>query len=98
MIASYLAASTRHDATYHEATLGSKLVIAQREVLQTELTSYLDEIAALLEAAAVRSPELVIASGFDIAKDRRSLARSKGAVSHHDAVQAEPGAGEAGSS
>ncbi|WP_226377802.1 hypothetical protein [Citrifermentans bremense] len=85
MLQSYLAASAKHDAVYHESMLGSKLVIAEREVLQAQLVIQLDEIALLLEMAAVRNSEILVASGFDCAKERRGHARSK-------TVPAAPGA------
>lgn len=78
LISSYLTASEKHDAVFHEAVLGSKLVIAEREVLQVQITDYLDEIASDLEAAAVRNPDMLLASGFDLAKERRSRTRTKG--------------------
>lgn len=75
LLSSYLAASEKHDAVYHQAAYGSKLDIAERIVLQAQVTDYLDEIASVLEAAAIRSPEVLIASGFDLAKERRSGSR-----------------------
>lgn len=77
LIASYYAASDKHDAVYHEAVYGSRLVIAGREVLQAQITDYLDEIASLLEAAAVRNPDILLASGFDLGKERRVRTRVK---------------------
>ncbi|MBU5611438.1 hypothetical protein KOL99_00705 [Geomonas sp. Red51] len=67
-------------AKYHEvyqraASYASKLDIAEREVIQAQLIAYMDEIASVLEAAAVRNPEVLITSGFDLAKERRSIAR-----------------------
>jgi hypothetical protein len=77
LIAAYLAASEKHDAVYHEAIYGSILVIAQREALQEQIVTFLDEIASLLEAAAVRNPEVLLSSGFDLAKERRSSTRGR---------------------
>jgi hypothetical protein len=80
LLPSYLSVSERHDAVYHEALYGSKLLIAEREVLQAQTVNYLDEIAAVLEAAAVRNPEVLLSSGFDLAKEQRSNSRAKGAL------------------
>jgi hypothetical protein len=77
LLASYFAASEKHDAVYHEANFGSVLVIAERELLQAQLVNYLDEIAADLEAEAVRTPDMLISSGFDVAKERRGSTRKK---------------------
>ena len=72
LLASYMSASDKHNGVYHEACYGSVLVIAERELLQVQLVNYLDEIAADLEAEAVRAPDMLLSSGFDLAKDRRS--------------------------
>jgi hypothetical protein len=77
LISSYFSASDKHDVTYHEAVYGSKLVIAEREVLQAQIVNYLDEIASILEAAAVRSPDVLLGSGFGLAKERRRRTLSK---------------------
>ena len=77
LISSYCTASDKHDAVHHEAVYGSILVIAEREVLEKQIITLLDEIALLLEAAAVRNPELLLISGFDLTKERRSSARTK---------------------
>ncbi len=63
--------------------LGSKLVIAEREVLQAQLVIHLDEIASLLEMAAVRTPDILIASGFDLNKERRNHSRAKATAAAH---------------
>lgn len=70
----------KHDAAFHEATFRSILAIADRDVLQGQLVICLDEIASLLEAAAVRSPDILISTGFDLAKERRSSTRTKVAM------------------
>jgi len=75
LLQSYLSASEKHDAVYHQAIYGSKLDIAEREVLQAQATDYLDEIASILEAAAVRTPDILLSSGFDLGKERRSRPR-----------------------
>lgn len=93
LIPSYLAASEKHDNVFHEASYGSILVIAQREALQAQLINYLDEIAAVLEAAAVRIPDLLLSSGFDLAKERRGGSRTKPAL----IAAAESGTEHAGS-
>ncbi|MCM0083929.1 hypothetical protein L4X63_20305 [Geomonas sp. Red32] len=41
----------------------------------------LDEIASVLEGAAVRKPEILLSCGFDLTKERRKGTRSKGAAS-----------------
>jgi len=91
LISSYFSASDKHDAVYHEATYGSILVIAQRESLEAQLISFLDEIAAVLEAAAVRNPDMLLSSGFNLAKERRSSSRAKPAL-----IAVEAGAEQAG--
>ena len=93
LILAYFAASDSHDAVYHEAIYGSILVIAQREALQAQLVAFLDEIASVLEAAAIRIPDLLLSSGFDLAKERRNSVRTKPA----QAAAAEPGAEQTGS-
>jgi hypothetical protein len=75
LISSYLSVSDKHDATFHEASYGSKLMIAQRDALQAELVINLDEIASLLEAAAVRNPDLLLCTGFELGKERRGRSR-----------------------
>lgn len=89
LITSYLAVSEKHDAVYHEASYGSVLVIAQRELLQTQLVNYLDEIAADLEAEAVRNPGILLSSGFDLAKEHRGGARKKAALVATEVASAE---------
>jgi hypothetical protein len=94
LLTSYLATSDKHDAVYHAAGFGSVLDIAERELLQAQLVNYLDEIAADLEAEAVRNPEILLSSGFDLAKERRGNTRKKSAlavaegvdVEHHDST------------
>jgi hypothetical protein len=88
LIPSYLAASEKHDAKYHEALYCSKLDIAEREVLQAQLINYLDEIASILEAVAVRCPDVLLASGFDLAKERRSRTRTNAASTASEDSQA----------
>jgi len=77
LITSYLAASEKHETVYHEACYGSSLVITERELLQQQLINYLDEIAADLEAEAVRNPEILLFAGFDLAKERRGASTRK---------------------
>ena len=89
LIASYFAASDKHETVYHEASYGSSLVIAEREILQKQLINYLDEIAADLEAEAVRNPEIILSSGFDLAKDRRNSSRKKAPVIPAEAITGE---------
>jgi hypothetical protein len=71
LLTSYLTTSVKYDAVYHAASYGSVLDIAERELPQAQLINYLDEIAADLEAEAVRNPEMLLSSGFDLAKERR---------------------------
>lgn len=85
----YLAASEKYDAVYHQACYGSKLDIAERDVLQAQLILYLDEIALLLEAAALRTPDILLCSGFDLAKERRGSTRTKAATIAAQASAAE---------
>jgi len=89
LITAYFAASEKHDAVFHEAIYGSILMIAQREALQAELITYLDEIASVLEAATVRNPDLLLSSGFDLAKERRSSSRTKPTLSAAETASAE---------
>lgn len=93
LILLYFEASAKHDSTFHEALYRSILIIAQRDALQAQLIGYLDEIASVLEAAAVRTPDLLLATGFDLVKERRNGTRAKPAQ-----VTAEvPGAEQQGS-
>ncbi len=78
LMPSYLSTSDKHDAVYHESMHGSRLIISEREILQAQLIIQLDEIALVLEATAVRNPDVLLASGFDLTKDQRSSARAKG--------------------
>jgi hypothetical protein len=89
LILSYFAASDNHDAVYHEAIYGSILVIAQREALQAQLVAFLDEIASVLEGAAVRIPDLLLSTGFDLTKERRSSIRTKPALTDAEVSGAE---------
>lgn len=88
LLTAYLVASAKHDSVYHESMLGSKVVIAEREVLQGQLVIQLDEIASLLEMSAVRNPDILIASGFDLTKDKRSSSRGNAAAAARTATQA----------
>ena len=80
LLTSYLTASEKHDKVYQQACYGSTLDIAERELLQQQLIIYLDEIAADLEAAAVRNLEILLSSGFDLAKERRANSTRKKSV------------------
>ena len=73
----YLEASEQFDEIFHEAKHGSDLMLLQRDAVQRQIVEYLDEMAPFLEAGAVRNPELLINSGFDLAKERRSTSRTK---------------------
>ena len=85
----YFAASDKYNAVFHEASYGSSLVIAEREILQQQLINYLDEIVADLEAEAVRNPDILLSSGFDLAKERRSSNRKKATLSAAEATTGE---------
>jgi hypothetical protein len=61
----------------HLASDGSKTQMRERDRLIDEVTQLLDEIASLLESGAVRNPELLLNSGFSLAKERRGPNRSK---------------------
>jgi glycerol-3-phosphate O-acyltransferase len=89
LLTSYLSASDKYDAVYHQASYGSVLDIAERELLQKQLVNYLDEIAADLEAEAVRNPEMLLSSGFDLAKERRGNTRKKAALAGAEVTSAE---------
>ncbi|GFO70048.1 hypothetical protein GMLC_36270 [Geomonas limicola] len=92
----YLAASAKYDVLYHEALLRSTLSIAERDLLQAQVTLLLDEIAAYLEAAAVRNPEILIASGFTLAKELKGRTSTKVPASepaHHITESLDLGAG-----
>jgi len=81
LLTSYLATSEKHAAVYHTASFGSVLDIAERDLLQQQLVIYLGEIAADLEAEAFRNPEMLLSSGFDLAKERRGInSRKKAAL------------------
>lgn len=86
LLMSYFTASDRHDAVHHESHYRSVLVIAQRDLLQTQIVNYLDEIAADLEAEAVRNPALLVSSGFDLAKERRRSPRANAAKAASEAA------------
>ena len=89
LLSSYLATSVKHVAVYHAASFGSILDIAERDLLQAQLINYLDEIAADLEAEAVRNPEILLFSGFDLAKERRGVHRKKAAPAAAEVIAAE---------
>jgi hypothetical protein len=89
LLASYLTTSDKYDAVFHEASYGSVLDIAERDLLQKQLVIYLDEIAADLEAEAVRNPEMLLSSGFDLAKERRGNPRKKAAPAAAEVASAE---------
>jgi hypothetical protein len=77
LLPSYFSTSEKHDEVYHRAIYGSRLDIAERDLLQAQTTDYLDEIASILEAAAYRNPNMLLTSGFDLGKERRSHPRAK---------------------
>lgn len=75
VLALFFAAADKLDASYHEALLRSITAIAAREALEEEVIGYLDIIASLLEAAAVINPDILLTSGFNLAKERRARSR-----------------------
>jgi hypothetical protein len=78
LLESYFGASKKHDDAYHRAALyGSKLDIAERDILQAQNIEYLDEIAMILEGVAFYNPTILLTSGFELAKERRSHPRTK---------------------
>jgi hypothetical protein len=76
--APYEDASDQHDEAYHEALLGSIVARSRRDLLQVQIVGYLDEIAVTLEGAGYYDPEVLLVSGFDLAKERRGRPRQKG--------------------
>ncbi|WP_224981936.1 hypothetical protein [Geomonas agri] len=74
--------------------LGSRLVIVEREGLQAQLVMYLDQIAALLEMLAVCNPGILVACGFDLAKERRGRSRAKATAATRAAMGAESADGD----
>jgi len=89
LITAFFVAIDKHDYVYHESMHGSRIVIAEREMLQAQLVIYLDQIASLLEMVAVTNPDILLVSGFDTAKERRTHPRNKAEVEAHNAIQAE---------
>jgi hypothetical protein len=77
LLALFFAAADKLDIVYHESLLRSVVSIAAREALERELIGYLDLIASLLEAAAVVNPDVLLTSGFNLAKERRTRSRTK---------------------
>lgn len=78
LLSSFLVLAAKYHDVYQRAALySSKLDIGEREIIQAQLTEYMDEIASVLEAAAVRIPEVLVTSGFDLAKERRNSTRTK---------------------
>lgn len=97
LLANYFAASEQHERVFHAALLRSKVAVSERDLLQAQLTLYLDEIAAYLEAAAVRCPEVLLASGFPVAKQLKGRISAKFAPPQPDAARVEYEIGDAGS-
>ncbi|WP_328756072.1 hypothetical protein [Geomonas propionica] len=77
LLSLFLALAAKYHEVYQRAShYSSKLDIAEREVIQAQLIAYMDEIASVLEAAAIRYPEILVMSGFDLAKERRNITRA----------------------
>lgn len=77
LLSLFLALAAKYHEVYQRASsYSSKLDIAEREAIQAQLIAYMDEIASVLEAAAVRNPEVLITSGFDLAKEHRIITRA----------------------
>ncbi len=90
LVSLFLALAAKYHEVYQRASLySSKLDIAEREAIQAQLTEYMDEIASLLEAAAVRNPEALITSGFDLAKERRTITRASASQASSEEAQAQ---------
>jgi hypothetical protein len=66
----------RLDLAYNVAFNGDRLLIMDRDKLWQEIVLMLDEIVSLLEAAAVRDPDALCSTGFDVAQERRSASRT----------------------
>ena len=77
LLALFFAAADKLDVMYHEALLRSIVAIAARDALEREVIGYLDLIASLLEAAAAVNPDILLTSGFNLAKERRARSRAK---------------------
>ena len=77
LLTSFMTQSGKYDEVYHRAAYGSRLDIAERDVLQAALVILMDEMASLLDAASIRKPEILLSCGFDLTKERRTGARSK---------------------
>jgi hypothetical protein len=89
LLSLYFALCDKFEPLFHESHFRNILVIAQRDAIQKELVIYLDEIASILEAAAVRNPDILLSCGFDIAKERRSTPRAKKLATQTDASHTE---------
>lgn len=65
------------EVSCHLASDGSRSLIRERDKLIEEVMHMLDEIASLLDAGAVRNPDVLVNSGFTLAKERRSTNRRR---------------------
>jgi hypothetical protein len=70
-------AVNRFEGAYHPALNGGKLEIAERDRIHEEVVVMLDEVASHLEAVAVRNPDALLSSGFNVVQERRKASRTK---------------------
>ncbi|GFO68021.1 hypothetical protein GMLC_16000 [Geomonas limicola] len=89
LLIAFFAAADKHDYVFHESMHGSRIVIAEREMLQAQLVIYLEQIASLLEMVAVTNPDILLVSGFDTAKEGRTHPRNKAEIEAHNATAAQ---------
>jgi hypothetical protein len=61
----------------HLASNGDRLLIRDRDKLIQEIIKMLDQIASLLEAAAVLNPDALFSTGFSVTHERRSPNRTR---------------------
>lgn len=63
------------DTTYHLSLDGGRSVIREREKLSQEIVVLLDQMASVLEAAFILSPDALLTTGFTVTQERRSTTR-----------------------
>jgi hypothetical protein len=61
--------------SYHAASNGDRVLIRERDKVMEETVVLLDEVASLLEAAAVRNPDALFTTGFSVTQERRATQR-----------------------
>lgn len=67
----------RLEVAYHLASNGDRILIMDRDKLINETKEILEEMALLLEAASVKSPDALLTTGFSVTQERRSIPRPK---------------------